>query len=300
MKIKVLSDIHLEFGPMEFLPAGEDLLVLAGDIGVHTDGLKAAKQIARSYDIPVLVIAGNHEFYRNRTHSDHTWEGTLEDLKREADHTDAIEKGAATFFENSTAVYRGVRFIGATLWTDMKLFGDNPLVPMQLMNTMNDYECIVNEFGNRILPRDVLSRHFESRHYIEDRLHDSHDGPTVVVTHHAPSFLSIAEMYRHTMMSAGFASRMEDLILDTGPTLWCHGHTHFSFDYTLGSTRIICNPRGYVGHEMNPNFNPALVIEINEPNDQNKTSSSTVSGEVASSADIDPCGGNARADSAKD
>ena len=83
-------------------------------------------EIADTCCVPVLMIAGNHEFYRDREVDAHTWESTIDDLRRAADHIDAIKPGHVTFLEDQVAVYEGVRFVGTTLWTDMKLFGDDP------------------------------------------------------------------------------------------------------------------------------------------------------------------------------
>ena len=84
---------------------------------------------------------------------------------------------------------------------------------------------------------------------------------TVVVTHHAPSIRSVAEQYKNEHLSAAFASEMEKFIEKTKPDLWVHGHVHTSSDYHIGSTRVICNPRGYAD-EPNDNFDDDLVIEI--------------------------------------
>jgi Icc-related predicted phosphoesterase len=77
----------------------------------------------------------------------------------------------------------------------------------------------------------------------------------IVVTHMAPSFLSVHEKYKNDMnINGSYASDLSELILDTKPELWFHGHMHDSFDYTIGNTRILCNPRGYVGEELNAAF----------------------------------------------
>ena len=105
-----------------------------------------------------------------------------------------------------------------------------------------------------------MARHGVSRQFITEELAKPFDGPTVVVTHHAPSWLSVPDKFREA--SAAYASRLEDLILDHEPLLWIHGHTHTSFDYKIGKTRIVCNPRGYHGFELNPDFEVNLIVEI--------------------------------------
>lgn len=245
-------------------------MILAGDIAIHTEHMDLLKQMAQMFEIPVLVIAGNHEHYTNPENPNHTWEGTIDDLRAAAHHTDKIVKGEVTFFEDSCAVYEGVRFVGATLWTDMKLYGDNPLVPMQIEGGLNDYRMIRKTDGGDLTAMDTMLRHGASRQYITDRLAEPFDGPTVVVTHHAPSWLSVHDMFRSSPISAAYASRLEPLMLSYEPALWIHGHTHFSFNYEIGKTTVVCNPRGYVGADLNEEFEPNLIIEIVAEGDQDE------------------------------
>jgi Icc-related predicted phosphoesterase len=262
LKIRLLSDLHLEASPFPVRPSREDLLILAGDIATNTDSVAAARQFAETCAVPVLMIAGNHEFYRNREDEAHTWESTLDDLRRAADHVDAITPGQVTFLEDQAVVYEGVRFVGATLWTDLKLFGDDPFVRRLVSRQLYDYELIHLASDGNITVEHVMQRHRASRTFIGGRLAEPFDGPTVVITHHAPSALSLAEPYRADKLSAAFASRLDDLILRHAPTLWLHGHTHDSSDYLLGCTRVVCNTRRYPGRDRNRNFDPRLLIEI--------------------------------------
>jgi predicted phosphodiesterase len=85
---------------------------------------------------------------------------------------------------------------------------------------------------------------------------------TIVVTHHAPSIKSIADRYRADPVSAAFASNMDDFILEHQPRLWIHGHTHESFDYKIGKTRVVCNPRGYASTEENKGFRPDYTLVV--------------------------------------
>jgi len=179
-----------------------------------------------------------------------------------ADHTDRVEPGHVTFLEGAEVHYKGVRFIGATLWTDMKLFGDDWLVPLMVSRQLIDYERIRSGAFGGFAPEQVILRHVESLQFVEDRLSLPFDGPTVVITHHAPSILSIAERYRDDKMSAAFASCLDGLILARSPALWIHGHTHNSSDYRLGGTRVVCNPRGDPRRDPNERFDPKLLVEV--------------------------------------
>jgi predicted phosphodiesterase len=251
---------------MSITPAGEDILVLAGDICVHTEHMELTRQMAKFLDVPIVLLSGNHEFYSHRPDT-HTWESTLIDLRAAAHHTDKIVKGEVTFLEDSSAVYEGVRFIGATLWTDMKLFGDDPTIQYVVEHSLNDYRFIRKDDRKKISAYDTIDRHMASRQYITNRLAEKFDGPTVVVTHHTPSWLSVHPDYKGSKITAGYSSRLETLMLSYEPVLWIHGHTHYSFDYEIGKTRVVCNPRGYFQHSLNPDFNPDLIIEIGENHD---------------------------------
>ena len=86
---------------------------------------------------------------------------------------------------------------------------------------------------------------------------------TVVVTHHAPSALSVPERFRGETLNGAYYSNLEDIMLDNHQIVyWTHGHTHDSFEYEVGSTTVVCNPFGYYYKEENKNFNPNLVKEI--------------------------------------
>lgn len=269
MKIRILSDLHLEFAPITVDDADEDLIILAGDIGINIAGMLFAKKLARGLDKPVLMVAGNHEFYHDpmmRRYTGiepHSWESTLDNLRQVADHTDKVVKGEATFLENTVVEYEGVRFIGATMWTDMKLFGDDPMVPFLVQRSMNDYRVIwSSETGEVLNAYQTITRHKESRAFIVKALDEPFEGKTVVMTHHTPSGRSVPPKYTNDKISAGYSSKMEDLIVEYEPTLWCHGHTHNSYDYLIGTTRIICNPRGYDEIDPNLDFKPNLVVEV--------------------------------------
>lgn len=263
MKIRPFSDLHLEFAPIELAPIGEDIIIFAGDIGIHTLGAQVANKVARNFNVPVLYTAGNHEYYRTPELSldEHTWEDTPGDIGREVDHTSVIEKGKSTYFENGCAIYEGVRFIGASLWTDMEFFGKNFLVEMQVHRAMNDFRVIWSKNNHPLTIEMVINRHKESLAFIKDTLAESFDGPTVVITHHTPSSLSVPEEFKSSPVTAGYSSRLEEFILDLKPTLWIHGHTHNRFDYVLGETRVVCNPRGYIPYE-DTGFDPNFIVEV--------------------------------------
>lgn len=257
--VRVMSDLHLEFGPLDIEPVGEDVLALVGDIGIYTDGIAWARDYARRYEIPVVMIAGNHEFYRNNRHDAHTIESTLAALREFAESEPLL-----TFLEDDLATVAGVLFVGCTLWTDFALFGNAPNAEFEAQRRMNDYRTIWETDRERLLPMLARKRHEFSAGLLRERVPRNYqDGtPLVVLTHHLPSKRSVAGRYADDKLSPAYASNLDDLVEASGAALWCHGHTHISQDYQIGGTRIICNPRGYAGYELNPGFAPELVLVL--------------------------------------
>ena len=152
----------------------------------------------------------------------------------------------------------GWTFIGGTLWTDMNNFDQLTLYHMKSM--MNDYRQItmLNEAKSvyhRLVPEHTTTEHVKTKElfkfYLEENRRRETPLPVVVLTHHAPSRLSTHPHYANdTIMNGGYSSDLSEFILDHPQIkLWTHGHTHHEFDYTIGSTRIVCNPRGYLGYE---------------------------------------------------
>lgn len=270
MKISLVSDLHLENG-YQVLPGGE-VLILAGDIceardlvkEFHSTRLTDAKpgsyhwydffyKECAKYD-RVFYVLGNHEHYRGR------FDRTYNDL------TNVLPKNVR-LMENECEEYNGVLFIGATLWTDCNK-GD-PLTLHTIKYSMNDYRVIKNHYVNKnvyykLTPEYTAGVHRESRDYIRFMLNEKSHLPTVVITHHGPSTLSINEKYkRDHLMNGAYASDLSDLILDhENIRYWVHGHMHDAVDYTLGSTRVVSNPRGYQGYEDTSNFDPNFTFEI--------------------------------------
>lgn len=257
MKLLVLSDLHLELS--DFRPPTSsreaDVVVLAGDIGKRDQGIHWARKNWSSHEI--IYVAGNHEFYRSDINE-------AKDCIRKA----ASETGVH-FLDDSQAIIniagRAIRFLGSTLWTDFCLFGVD-----EQYNCMVDGEQSLNDFrliqnGEWLFSaQDSINLHTESVRWLESKLtQEQFDGPTVVATHHAPSWSSVIPRYQKNTISACFASRLDHLLGFS--KLWIHGHMHDSLDYVENNTRVVCNPRGYCRYDKaqeNFDFNPGLIIEI--------------------------------------
>lgn len=286
MKIAIASDIHLEFGDVNLENTnGADVLILSGDICVATDlDMRDRRQtelgFARyrserfhdffercSANFPhVIYVMGNHEYY----HSDFATE--LDEVRRKLEYLPNLY-----ILEREVKVIDDVTFIGGTLWTDMNNLDALTLYHMRTM--MNDFRVITNsttpvhfrtsegKFKTRVgkfSPEDSVEEHVKTKQYIQSVVQGNHDNKYVVVGHHAPSRLSTHEMYADdTIMNGGYSSDLDEFIQDYPQIkLWTHGHTHHPFDYVIGETRVICNPRGYAGHEVRADEFELLTVEV--------------------------------------
>lgn len=190
------------------------------------------------------------------------------------------------FLNCDEVVIGGVRFLGCTLWTDFRLRIDTPgsagepvrmrsgrrLLMLESARYLADYSAIrvedpgtSNSRGSRrLVPMDTLLIHRRQRSWLRQALSEPFDGPTVVVTHHAPHRNSLAPRYAAEWASGGYITEMLPEFFEV-PVLWVHGHTHDSFDYQVGGCRVVSNPRGYLnwhGEFENRQFDPGLVVEI--------------------------------------
>jgi hypothetical protein len=154
-------------------------------------------------------------------------------------------------------------FVLATLWTDLN--NNNPITAMRVRDCMNDFRLIRTAAGGKFTPARALQEHELSLAYIAECAAEYPDKTLVVATHHSPSDLSVAGRYQDLFHENGaFRSNLENFILDrVNISLWCHGHHHNRSDYAIGQCRVICNPRGYLGHEAQATVKPAMVtLEI--------------------------------------
>ena len=288
MKIAVASDIHLEFGDIDITNDSQaDVLILSGDICVAADlDMRDRRQTELGFarrrsemfheffercaaNFPhVIYIMGNHEYY----HSD--FATALDDVRKRLAHLPNLY-----ILEREIKVIDDVTFIGGTLWTDMN--NQDPLTLYHMRTMMNDFRVIQNsavpvhfrtsegEFKTRVAkfsPEDAVTEHVKMKEYIQvvtDML-SKNTNKYVVVGHHAPSRRSTHAMYAHdTIMNGGYSSDMDQFIEDRPQIkLWTHGHTHHVFDYMIGETRVVCNPRGYIGYEARADEWKLLTVDI--------------------------------------
>jgi predicted phosphodiesterase len=250
MIINILSDLHLSRGPLATPENDADAVVLAGDIARPEEAVSWASRLPK----PVLYVPGNHEFYGGNI------AGTVAQLKARCAGT------RIHVLDNDQIVLGGVRFLGTTLWTDFMLFGAGELRAAAMREAtrfMRDFATI--RAGDALFtPADSAALFRRDAAWLERKLSQPYDGPTVVITHHAPSRNSIHPRFAGSLLNACFVSDADSL-LDAGRVrLWVHGHTHDSFDYVVNGTRVLCNPRGYAkdGANENPLFDPNLRVRL--------------------------------------
>ena len=247
MKLHVLSDLHLEFGPISLPETDADVVILAGDLHIKQNGIRWIRENLE--DKEVIYLAGNHEYYGEK------FPGLIQKLKTRAEGTNI------RVLENDPVEIGGYRFYGCTLWTDLNLFGDTVVGAVDVM-AMNDYKRVRQSVTYRKLaPSTTRAHHLASVAGINAFLASGDPQRSIIVTHHAPSIRSTPEHRRQDRENPAYASHLDGLIERTQPALWIHGHIHDSQDYRIGQTRIVSNPRGYLD-DPNKDFDPGLVIEL--------------------------------------
>jgi len=282
MRVSVISDLHIDFADLT-LPGG-DVLILSGDIFEAKSFKKEnynpemvlleheredqrpdrfyrfiLEECSRKYR-EVIMVMGNHEHYRFQFHKTY-------------DHIKSQLPDNVHLLEKESIVLDGVLFLGATLWTDMNK--QDALTIYHMQGAMNDYRQItmLNESTgdyHRLQPERTVKEHLRTLEYFttalaENRAREGGALPVVVVTHHSPSKLSIKPRYqKDVLMNGAYSSDLSEFILDHPEIrVWTHGHTHDTFDYQVGETRVICNPRGYKYYEQRADeFDPTIGFDI--------------------------------------
>lgn len=244
MKVLVLSDLHIEFEPYLMPSVDVDLVVLAGDI--HK-GIRGVQWANGAFTVPTLYVPGNHEYYQG--HIDYT----LEKMRAAADshvHVHVLDR--------DSFVFQGVRFLGATSWTDYTASGDLSAAMSVARNSMTDFRLIRADARYRKLrPDDLVVRNHLAREWLSTQLDIPHEGRTVVISHHCP-VPEVAGDHDEGHLSASYTNNWQTL-LDKAD-FWFFGHTHFAIDLILGRCRLVSNPKGYPDEITG--FDPRKIIEI--------------------------------------
>lgn len=243
MKLQISSDLHLNFHADDGKSLLEELyasskeaesLCIAGDLSDFNTLERSIRLVKKVYkDKKVIFVPGNHDYYHGSVRKTHN---LLKKLEKELNRF--------IFINNEIKNIDGVRFIGAPLW-----FAHTPYEELYKGN-LADFSYI-EDFDPWV---------FSEHYYTVDYFNLALNPDTVVITHHIPSYLSVADEYKNSFLNRFFVTDQSNLILDRKPKIWIHGHTHSCFDYVLGDTRVICNPFGYPSE--NKSFNPSLIIDV--------------------------------------
>lgn len=261
LRIWTLSDLHVDVSAWtpEAVPT-HDVCIVAGDV---RDGLVRSIAWLAEHAVPrspsVIYVPGNHDFYGHRLQSE---------LAR---GRDAAAAAGISLLAVGEAVRReGVRIVGATLWTDYAVQGEvwRPVAMAAAgdrLGGMRDHRKIKRRLPGgettAFRPTDAAACHAEQLGRIRRVLAEPFEGPTVVVTHHAPHPRSLLHGQVTETIDAAYASDLSrDLEGPDAPALWIHGHVHVSRDYRVGATRVVANARGRLGE--NPGFDPELVVTV--------------------------------------
>jgi predicted phosphodiesterase len=280
MKIQLLSDLHLEAHPHWVAqPAPDaDVLVLAGDIGSYQNGSQLADSdfgLGRfsplaGWPTPVLFVPGNHEY-----------DGMDFDVAH-ARLRETCERLGMIWLERESVVLGGVRFVGTTLWTDFDALGPahdaiqqpargqsavNPLAQLlkardKAFRAANYYlrKTLTVRNGEPWLAQGLREQAMACQAWLRAALAQPFAGPTVAVTHFAPSLHSADPRYGLTPGTAGFCNALDDLL--PLAQVWLHGHLHAPSDYRHYGCRVVANPLGYARKNEQSAFQPQCMIEI--------------------------------------
>lgn len=288
MNIQLLSDLHLESHPhFSAQPlAGADVLVLAGDIGSyqHNSDLtrlgvpdfglarfspRPVHEGGAAWPTPVIFVPGNHEY------------DGLEFDEAHQRLRQACERWGLIWLEQESVVLQGVRFVGCTLWSDFDALssaagtpanaaaGTAPGALAEQLKARDKAFRAANFYlrknhslqgGAPMLAEQVREQALKSQRWLRQALATGFDGPTVAVTHFAPSLLSADPRYGLTPGTAGFCNALDDLL--PAAQLWLHGHLHCPQDYVSRGCRVVANPLGYARKGEQKNYRPELLIGV--------------------------------------
>ena len=277
MRIQLFSDLHLERYPA-FVPAidpATDVVVLAGDIGSYQSGSRLTGEdfgLARFSPLRagapkarVLYIPGNHEF-----------DGLEFDAAYARLRAACMELGIE-WLDRETLVIDHVRFVGTTLWSDFDALAvQETNLTKQLQRREKAFRA-ANYYlsknttlkdGAPVLAEGLRAMSLDCQAWLRDALAQPFEGPTVAVTHFAPSLRSADPRYGLTPGTAGFCNALDALL--PLADVWMHGHLHCANDYIASgegeagpwSCRVVANPLGYLSKGEQEAFRPELVIEM--------------------------------------
>jgi predicted phosphodiesterase len=272
MKFDYGSDLHISFDKdidklIDRFPNNRsETLILAGDIievsvlkskgnSIKTNAVKFLNWVSDNYKTTYYVF-GNHEYYDAEINFA---------IRNFRDILKKMNIDNIIILENDIVEHQDTIILGSTMWTSCK--NQDPMVMFAVQDGMNDYRCIdyvdpVYKEKRLLTIHDTVLLNTKFRNKLTQFLELKTDKKKIVVTHHAPSILSIETYYRPGLMSYGYYDDLFDHIFDSDVKIWIHGHSHDSCDYMINESRVVANPRGYIGHETLANDWLINAIEV--------------------------------------
>lgn len=263
MRIVYYSDIHteiredetrvswskiypLDLGPnISELAGSADLVLLAGDIGRtrlarSSSALLYVEQVAEYLGCPVVLVPGNHEYYGGCFLEDRS-----RILKQVIKNVCILDRNIAYFSYGK----RSLRILGATLWTDYLIAGNQTVAMRDAQIAIADHRRIQMYEGERFLPQHALQEHKLTRQWLMEQMAVAHNGPTIIVTHHAPHPSTANPNYGvNDKLSPAFVSDCDELVeaaTRVGVIAWIYGHTHSCQTIEIKGVRFLSAQLGY-------------------------------------------------------
>lgn len=257
MRVAIFSDLHLEdkihgqaTQPWLFDHAHADVVVLAGDI--HTKG-RGVQWAQETFSCPVIYVPGNHEGWGEH------WQKIIAEMKQAALNSNVH------VLNNDSVVINGVRFLGSTLWTTFDAWPNRQEAMFEAgqgrdmyMPGMRDYKYIRTAGYRKILPRDTVEWANQSRNFLLQQ--PAFDGPTIVVSHHAPVLEGLRHQKVTEVYDAAYANDWEDGVKSINPTAWIYGHTHTPYRFMVGCTHMVSHPVGHLSEKLDPLYQSVMEI----------------------------------------
>lgn len=252
MKIQYCSDLHLEFldnrkwlleNPI--IPVG-DILIMAGDIVPFKEIHQHEKffDYVSSHFKHTFWIPGNHEYYNS-------------DISKRSGSFEEKIRDNVTLLNNTVKTIHGVRLVFSTLWSKI-----SPEKQAIITQSLSDFR-LIRKNDKRLTAQAYNELHLESRKFLETTFKTKTIDPTIVVSHHPPTFINYPEKYAQSEINEAFGTEMASVIENNSIDYWIYGHHHCNIDdFCIGQTKLITNQLGYIKYNENENFNNACVFSI--------------------------------------
>lgn len=265
VKILVLSDLHFEYSGVKSLHLPDedmyDLVVLAGDIDLKCRGIKWAKD---NFKKPSIYVPGNHEFWGRNLQNEDKY------MRQEASGSQV------NYLNMDEIVINGIRFLGATCWTDFGAWDDVNFAMQSAEAGKNKYSAGCRDYAKitsvgyrKLRAYETASMATKTKNWLKQKLSEDFDGKTIIVTHHAPIIQSLKQGVLTDVLDAADVNNWEDFIIETNANVWIHGHTHKNMDLIIGNTRVVSNASGGNGlakdgeiYHYNSSFSNSFIIEV--------------------------------------